>query len=44
MRRLGFVRDAVYVVRPDGHVGFVGASTALEPLAAYLERWRGGTS
>ena len=38
MRRQGIARDALYLVRPDGHIGLSTAQTA-ERLAAYLDRW-----
>ncbi|MFO0797409.1 MAG: FAD-dependent monooxygenase [Gemmataceae bacterium] len=43
-RRVGFVRDAIYLVRPDGHVGFAGRQSTMTELEAYLARWaiRGG--
>jgi 2-polyprenyl-6-methoxyphenol hydroxylase-like FAD-dependent oxidoreductase len=36
-RRAGLERDAVYLVRPDGHVGFAGAAADVEGLRAYLD-------
>ena len=35
----GLTRDAVYLVRPDGHVGFAAADPAARDLPAYLARW-----
>jgi len=36
--KAGFARDAVYLVRPDGYVGWTG--TAAEGLEAYFARHR----
>ncbi|HVK13481.1 MAG TPA: FAD-dependent monooxygenase [Gemmataceae bacterium] len=38
-RRSGLRRDAVYLVRPDGHVGFARAAANVEGLRAYLGRF-----
>jgi hypothetical protein len=38
-RRAGLGRDAVYLVRPDGHVGFARGSPDVEGLRAYLDRF-----
>jgi hypothetical protein len=38
-RRAGLRRDAVYLVRPDGHVGFARAAADIEGLRAYLNRF-----
>jgi hypothetical protein len=38
-RRAGLVRDALYLVRPDGHVGFARVAQAVEELRAYLDRF-----
>jgi 2-polyprenyl-6-methoxyphenol hydroxylase-like FAD-dependent oxidoreductase len=35
----GFERDAVYLVRPDGHVAFAATKSASEELKSYLEDW-----
>ncbi|KAL1305713.1 hypothetical protein AAFC00_007300 [Neodothiora populina] len=35
----GFVRHALYLVRPDGHVGFVDTNASPEALEEYLDRW-----
>jgi len=35
----GFVKDQLYLVRPDGHVGMVCGQAEVETLYAYLERW-----
>ena len=37
--RAGFERDAVYLVRPDGHVAFAGSTSASEALKSYLNEW-----
>lgn len=34
----GFVMGAIYLVRPDGHIGFTGKVTTA--LRAYVEKWR----
>jgi hypothetical protein len=36
--RAGFVRNAIYLVRPDGHVGFAGDASATPALQAYVRR------
>jgi 2-polyprenyl-6-methoxyphenol hydroxylase-like FAD-dependent oxidoreductase len=43
LRRLGLDTDdaALYLVRPDGHVGFRSGTAGLAELAAYLNRWLG---
>ncbi|QDU22671.1 FAD-dependent monooxygenase [Urbifossiella limnaea] len=43
-RRVGVARDAIYLVRPDGHVGFAGRQSTMAEVEAYLARWaiRGG--
>jgi 2-polyprenyl-6-methoxyphenol hydroxylase-like FAD-dependent oxidoreductase len=38
-RRAGLARDAVYLVRPDGHVGFAREAPDVEGLRAYLGRF-----
>jgi 2-polyprenyl-6-methoxyphenol hydroxylase-like FAD-dependent oxidoreductase len=38
-RRAGLARDAVYLVRPDGHVGFARGAADVEGLRAYLGRF-----
>src|SRR5205823_4663587 len=40
VRRTGLARDAVYLVRPDGHVGFARRTADLDALRAYLA-WSG---
>lgn len=37
-RRAGLTRDALYLVRPDGHIGFARRGQNLEELRAYLDR------
>jgi 2-polyprenyl-6-methoxyphenol hydroxylase-like FAD-dependent oxidoreductase len=37
--RLGIDRNAVYVIRPDGHVAFRCGGTDLRGVSAYLARW-----
>jgi 2-polyprenyl-6-methoxyphenol hydroxylase-like FAD-dependent oxidoreductase len=36
--RAGLERDALYLVRPDGHIAFVRREPDVEPLRAYLGR------
>jgi hypothetical protein len=38
-RRAGLERDALYLVRPDGHVGFARRDPDIEALRAYLGRF-----
>ena len=38
--RAGFERDAVYLVRPDGHVAFAASQSGSAALASYLEEWK----
>ena len=38
-RRAGLARDALYLVRPDGHVGFARQEQDVEGLRAYLGRF-----
>ena len=38
-RRAGLAEDAVYLVRPDGHVGFARRTPDVEGLRAYLGRF-----
>lgn len=37
-RRAGLARDAVYLVRPDGHIGFARKAQEVAALWAYLDR------
>jgi hypothetical protein len=37
--RAGLERDALYLVRPDGHVGFARREPDLEGVRAYLGRF-----
>jgi hypothetical protein len=39
-RRAGLVRDALYVLRPDGHVGFCAERPEADALVRYLAPWR----
>jgi hypothetical protein len=41
LRRLGLAATdhAIYLVRPDGHVGYRSGSSDATELAAYLRRW-----
>jgi hypothetical protein len=38
-RRAGLVQDALYLVRPDGHIGFARRGQDIEGLCAYLDRF-----
>jgi len=38
-RDAGLARDALYLVRPDGHVGFARREQDVEGLRAYLDRF-----
>jgi len=40
MRAAGFDRDAVYLVRPDGHVALAQAQGDASALGRYLDDWR----
>ncbi|HEX5725314.1 MAG TPA: FAD-dependent monooxygenase [Longimicrobiaceae bacterium] len=37
--RAGLARGAVYLVRPDGYVGYAAPAQEVEPLRRYLQRW-----
>jgi hypothetical protein len=39
MGRAGLMRDALYLVRPDGHVALADARARASELVAYLDRW-----
>lgn len=38
-QRAGLARDALYLVRPDGHIGFAGKAQDISGLRAYLARF-----
>jgi 2-polyprenyl-6-methoxyphenol hydroxylase-like FAD-dependent oxidoreductase len=38
-RRLGVTDTALYLIRPDGHIGYRSAGTDLDGLQNYLARW-----
>jgi len=40
MHAAGFRRDAIYLVRPDGYVGFADAEAGAEKFDRYLRDWR----
>lgn len=40
LRASGLGRDAVYVVRPDGYVGFASENADVASVGAYLDAWR----
>jgi len=40
MGAAGLRRDAIYLVRPDGYIGFAGGGDEAGRLAGYLEAWR----
>jgi 2-polyprenyl-6-methoxyphenol hydroxylase-like FAD-dependent oxidoreductase len=40
MQRAGLMRRTLYLVRPDGHIGFADASGRASELVAYLDRWQ----
>ncbi len=46
-RKVGLSQDAIYLVRPDGYVGFAGRQNTMDGLKSYLARWairgRGGS-
>jgi 2-polyprenyl-6-methoxyphenol hydroxylase-like FAD-dependent oxidoreductase len=39
MQTAGFARDALYLIRPDGYVGFADAEASAANLQRYLEVW-----
>jgi 2-polyprenyl-6-methoxyphenol hydroxylase-like FAD-dependent oxidoreductase len=39
VRRAGLARDALYLVRPDGHIGLARRGQDVEGLRAYLDRF-----
>lgn len=44
LERLGVTRAAVYVIRPDGHVGFRSAGPGLEAVERYLAELTAGAA
>jgi 2-polyprenyl-6-methoxyphenol hydroxylase-like FAD-dependent oxidoreductase len=38
MQKVGLVKDAVYLIRPDGHIAFISAKGGATALLAYLDR------
>jgi len=38
-QKTGLKKNAIYIIRPDGHVGMVGTESGLEKIAAYCDRW-----
>jgi hypothetical protein len=40
MGSAGLQRDALYLVRPDGYIGFADAGRGAEELVRYLDEWR----
>ncbi len=38
-RRAGLKQDALYLVRPDGHIGFARGNQDIQGLRAYLDRF-----
>jgi 2-polyprenyl-6-methoxyphenol hydroxylase-like FAD-dependent oxidoreductase len=40
MHAAGFARNAAYLVRPDGYVGFADADASAENLQRYLDAWQ----
>ena len=38
-RKVGLSQDAIYLVRPDGYVGFAGRQNTMGGLKSYLSRW-----
>ena len=39
LERSGLARDAIYLVRPDGHVAFAGGTADTPRLRSYLDAW-----
>jgi hypothetical protein len=46
MQAAGLARNALYLVRPDGYIGFADSAASAETLQRYLDAWqlRGRTS
>jgi len=40
MEQAGLLRNALYLVRPDGHVALADADASASELTAYLDRWK----
>jgi hypothetical protein len=40
MGAAGFLRDAVYLLRPDGYIGFAGTAGEIDRLVAYIDGWK----
>jgi hypothetical protein len=38
MSNAGLIRDAIYLVRPDGYVGYMGSQSEQE-VGSYIEKW-----
>jgi len=39
MKKAGLKRNAVYVIRPDGHIGIIDPKGDTEKLSSYLDTW-----
>jgi len=40
MGTVGLQRDAFYLLRPDGYIGFAGTSGEVDRLVAYIDNWK----
>jgi hypothetical protein len=40
MRAAGLARNALYLVRPDGYIGFANSVASAESLQRYIDAWR----
>ncbi len=40
MGAAGLRRDAIYLVRPDGYVGFAGTGDEVDKLVGYVDDWK----